>query len=333
MSSSVPSFLSLKASPFVVAMPTETVYGLAARIDSRQGIEAIFKIKQRPFFDPLIVHVCSLEQAKTLVQEWSQAAEILAEAFWPGPITFVLPKNSSVDPLITSGLESVGIRMPRHPLALELIMREGVPLAAPSANLFGRTSPTSAAHVASEFGNQVPIIDGGECQVGLESTVLRIFQKDGSAELAILRPGAISKSEIEAVLSAKKITFHFVDSIEKSQAPGQMKHHYMPEVPLILVKGAGLSDNDILQRAQSQMAEIPEIVEGVKIIKPNKFEKIGILKLSQDPALASRQFYSELRRSASEKPDILVFRIEKIHQGELWLPLFDRLTKAASLIV
>lgn len=314
-------------------MPTETVYGLAARIDSREGIEAIFKIKRRPFFDPLIVHVSSVEQAQSLVQSWPEVADVLAEAFWPGPITFVLPKSPLVSSMITSGLETVGVRMPRHPMALELIKNEGVPLAAPSANLFGRTSPTSAAHVALEFGVTVPIIDGGECQVGLESTVLRIVQKGASAELAILRPGGISKSEIQTALVVKKVPFHFVETVEKSQAPGQMKHHYMPSVPLILIKGEAQGDTAILAIAQAKMAEMPEIVEGVSIVKPKAFQKLAELKLSSDPTIASRQLYSALRDSASERPDILVFRIEKFHHGEAWQPLFDRLTKAASLIV
>ncbi|HRO65991.1 MAG TPA: L-threonylcarbamoyladenylate synthase, partial [Pseudobdellovibrionaceae bacterium] len=128
----------------VVGMPTETVYGLAARIDRPEGIRRIFSTKERPFFDPLIVHVSSFNQAKTLTTRWSKAAAVLAETFWPGPLTLVLPKADQVNPLITSGLESVGLRMPKHPLALQLITRADCPLAAPSANKFGRTSLTAA---------------------------------------------------------------------------------------------------------------------------------------------------------------------------------------------
>jgi len=324
---------SLKQPPFVVAMPTETVYGLAARIDWPQGIEAIFKIKRRPFFDPLIVHVSSVKQAQQLTTDWLPAVDILAKALWPGPITFVLPKSDLVDPMITSGLDSVGVRMPRHPMALALIDREGVPLAAPSANLFGRTSPTSAAHVYSEFGTQVPVIDGGECQIGLESTVLKVMSKQDVTELSILRPGAISKSEIEAVLKKESMAYRFVDTIERSLAPGQMKHHYMPSAPLILVRTPGLARAQVIEIVKKQLDSLPESIDGVQLIRPKGFEKIFDLEMSSDPTLAARTFYGNLRKVAEQNPDLILFQVQSFHRGEQWQALFDRLTKASSIIV
>jgi L-threonylcarbamoyladenylate synthase len=319
----------LNQAPYVAAMPTETVYGLAARIDCPEGIEAIFKIKRRPFFDPLIVHVSSVKQAKTLVSSWSPMAEILASHFWPGPLTLVLPKGQIINPMITSGLETVGIRMPNHPLALALIQQEGVPLAAPSANLFGRTSPTSADHVRSEFPDLATVIDGGECEVGLESTVLHIDQ----LKLSILRPGAVTQSQIEEVLKKHGAHFEFVPSIAKNQAPGQLKHHYMPSVPLILVEDSKLKGSELIQRIRDRIEELPDMVEGVKIIKPTKYENIVELHLPENPVLASRILYAQLRDLTASNPDLILFRPPSIFLSESWQALSDRLTKAASLTI
>jgi L-threonylcarbamoyladenylate synthase len=315
--------------PFVAAMPTETVYGLAARIDMPEGIEAIFKIKQRPFFDPLIVHVNSVDQARGLVSTWSPLAELLARHFWPGPLTLVLPKNPSINPMITSGLETVGLRMPRHALALALIAQEGVPLAAPSANLFGRTSPTSASHVIAEFLDKVPVIDGGECEVGLESTVLHVLE----TRLAILRPGAVTQSQIEVVLRKSGMSFEFLENIEKKQSPGHMKHHYMPSAPLVLIENEEVEVSQIIQEIQKRIQELPEQVEGVKIVKPKSYKKISELELPDDPTLASRVLYSRLRLLSSEKPDLIIYRKSRFWSEESWQALADRLTKAASLTV
>jgi L-threonylcarbamoyladenylate synthase len=153
----------------VVAIPTETVYGLAASIDSEKGLRRIFSLKERPFFDPLIVHVASLKEASSLVRDWPPIADFIGRYFWPGPLTLVLPKAERVNSLITSGLDTVAVRYPSHPLTLDLIRLVGTPLAAPSANKFGKTSPSRALHVKSEFpGTDLLILDGGECEIGVE---------------------------------------------------------------------------------------------------------------------------------------------------------------------
>jgi L-threonylcarbamoyladenylate synthase len=159
----------------VVGIPTETVYGLGAVISKSDAIKKIFTTKERPFFDPLIVHVSGVEQAKELSLDWSAAADILAQEFWPGPLTLVLPKKNVSD-LITSGLQTVGVRCPDHKIALEIIEKVGEPIAAPSANRFGKTSPTCKKHVLEEFNDAVFVVDGGDCSVGIESTIISVLE-------------------------------------------------------------------------------------------------------------------------------------------------------------
>lgn len=327
----------LQKPPYVVGMPTETVYGLAARIDNEQGLKAIFEIKQRPFFDPLIVHVDSLEQAKSVVHSWPNVAEILAERFWPGPFTMVLKKADHVNPLITSGLDTVAVRMPRHSLALQLIREEGVPLAAPSANRFGRTSPTLAKHVTDEFGDQFQVIDGGPCQVGVESTVLAIRESaNGRVQLTILRLGEVNSTEISEALRERGLhDFKWSEAGVKPVAgPGQLKHHYMPEVPLVFVKLSDRSNDEILQDLKKRRHEIPEKSDGVQMRQiPETVKNLQELLLSSDAHLAARQLYNSLRLAAASHPDVLIFREQAYHRFQSWEAIMDRLTKAASIVI
>ena len=310
----------------VVGLPTETVYGLAARIDRPQGLQKIFQVKQRPFFDPLIVHVASIEQAKTCASAWPELAQVLAEKFWPGPLTLVLPKSTLISSLITSGLTTVGLRCPRHPLALELIRETGSPLAAPSANLFGRTSPTRADHVRSEFQDQVFVLDGGACEVGIESTIVAVDWD----HLKLLRPGQISQQEISQYLESRHQKFSWRESTQKAQAPGQMAHHYMPEKPLVVL-AKPYSLETLKVELNHRFKELPDEVEGVRLVKPLKIENIKEIQLSSDPTLAAREFYQKLREAAASPSDILtiVWPVEK--QTGPWTALWDRLHKAASL--
>ncbi|MBC7421459.1 MAG: threonylcarbamoyl-AMP synthase [Bdellovibrio sp.] len=318
----------------VVGFPTETVYGLAARIDSEEAIKKIFSIKQRPFFDPLIVHVSSLEQAKTCAKQWNKMAQTLAEAFWPGPLTLVLPKSELISDLITSGLDSVGIRWPSHPVAQVLIQAVGVPLAAPSANKFGRTSPTKAQHVREEFGDSVYVIEAGQSEVGIESTVLSVKKIGDEYQLAILRKGALLQSQINEALQQTKLDFNWAQQIDKKEAPGHMKHHYMPTVPFIICRNPSMKLSELSLILNTRLAELPDEVEGVKIIKPTKqIQKIEFLKLSNDPTQAAREMYSQLRSVSLRNPEALCFIQLPLHSGEMWESVFDRLYKAASLIV
>lgn len=319
----------------VIGLPTETVYGLAARIDIPSAIEKIFTTKERPFFDPLIVHVSSIEMAKKVTAYWGPASQALAETFWPGPLTLILPKDPSVNGMITSGLESVGIRMPNHPLALELIESVGVPLAAPSANKFGRTSPTSASHVRVEFKKEnVFVVDGGDCQIGIESTVLLVRHRPDKVELSILRRGHVLKSDLERVLKDKGFTYEFLEQVDKRESPGHMKHHYMPPIPLIVSLDPERSVESLLQEVNQKISQLPDEIESIKIIKPTTgIAKAEILKLSADPVLATREFYGQLREVALKGADCIIFYRESSQVGERWESLFDRLNKAASLIL
>lgn len=290
----------------VAAIPTETVYGLAGRINSDIALRKIFAVKERPFFDPLIVHVSSKAMAKKYASVWSEISDCLADTFWPGPLTLVLPKTAEVSSLITSGLETVGLRCPDHPLTLALIEQLKVPLAAPSANKFTKTSPTSAEHVAKGFPEEkLAILDGGACQIGLESTVLLVRE---NGELAILRPGAVSQAQISQALHARNLQFLFVEVVDKKESPGNMKHHYMPEIPLVVFRKS--FDRQKLQ------GERP-------------FE----ISLSNDVRQAFREFYQKLRDGAESGADVLWVQWQPFWQTEPWLPLVDRLTKAASFIV
>src|SRR5690606_17904261 len=194
----------------LVAFPTETVYGLGANALDSAAVADVFAAKERPHFDPLIVHVATLEAARELVTEFPDTAVRLAEKFWPGPLTLVLPKVDRVPHLVTAGLPSVGVRIPAHPLALELIERAGVPIAAPSANLFGQVSPTTAEHVAAQLADRIDyILDGGPCRVGVESTVLHL----GGERPLLLRPGGVSLEDLEAVIGP-------VETLQPSPASG-----------------------------------------------------------------------------------------------------------------
>lgn len=312
----------------VVGMPTETVYGLAARIDRIEGIRRIFTTKERPFFDPLIVHVADIPSARALVRTWPEAAQSLAEAFWPGPLTLVLPKSENVDPLITSGLETVGLRSPDHSVALELIRAAGAPLAAPSANKFGRTSPTTRSHVEAEFQGSVFVLEGGPCRIGIESTVLSIGS-DGS--LSVLRKGAITPTQIAEALQSRGLRAAFYENKDRRLAPGQMQHHYMPAIPLVWAEGPWTAA-EITRTANEKLALLPDEIEGVRIRKPKALLIAPArLELDPDPAVAARELYAELRRQSESGADHLYFLKESHHDGEAWDGLLDRLSKAASL--
>lgn len=319
----------------VVAFPTETVYGLGARIDSEIGIKKIFSTKQRPFFDPLIVHVSSVEQAKTCTTDFSLLAAELAKRFWPGPLTLVIPKSDLISDLITSGLENVGLRWPSHPIANELIQKVNVPLAAPSANKFGRTSPTKADHVRLEFGSDVFVIDADPSEIGIESTVLLIRRiKDEQYELAVLRKGFITQGQIDAALSKTNFNFKWAVNIDKKFSPGHMKHHYMPSIPFVVCRNPNMKLSELSTILNQRLSQLPDEIEGVKIVKPKSaITKIEFLKLPNDAVLAARELYSQLRAASLRSPQALCYIQLPSQTGEMWESVFDRLYKAASLIL
>ncbi|MBV9405608.1 MAG: threonylcarbamoyl-AMP synthase, partial [Acidobacteriaceae bacterium] len=210
----------------LVAFPTETVYGLGANALDAAAVGRIYEVKQRPWASPLIVHVADENMARALTAEWPPLAEILARRFWPGPLTLVVKKAEAVPDLVTAGLDSVGVRMPAHPVALDLIRRAGVPVAAPSANRFSEISPTTAEHVRAGLGSAVDwIVDGGATEVGIESTVVALHRNPPT----ILRPGMISQRELEEATGV--VWDREVDLPHIAESPGLHPRHYAPHTP------------------------------------------------------------------------------------------------------
>lgn len=210
----------------LVGIPTETVYGLAANALNADAVLNIFEAKKRPVFDPLILHVPSVDVARLHVTRFPEKALQLANAFWPGPLTMVLPRKHHIPDIVCSGLETVGVRMPNHPLTLELLSQLSFPLAAPSANPFGYISPTTAKHVDEQLGNQISYtLDGGPCQVGIESTIIDF---SGKTPL-ILRLGGLSIDQIEEEIGPVQLSIH---QNANPKAPGQLDQHYSPAKPL-----------------------------------------------------------------------------------------------------
>lgn len=298
----------------LVAIPTETVYGLAAPIDRPELISRIFTLKERPFFDPLIIHVDGIAMAKKWVELWPQAAQMLAEKFWPGPLSIVLPKAAAVDERITSGLTTVAVRCPQHPWTLELIKLMGVPLAAPSANKFGKTSPTSAAHVKEEFSaKDVLVLDGGTCDVGIESTIVKIENHCA----IIMRQGMITPEQIKTVLAPLHFTVELYNK-QAIEAPGQIKHHYMPKIPVVEIPTWPLASwhSEIIRRLGING-------QGCELV------------LDQDPALTARKLYSNLRLLAESGAAYIAWS-QPQHLNtdrEAWASILDRLRRASGLTI
>ena len=222
----------------VVGMPTETVYGLAANALDGKAVEGIFEAKNRPMDNPLIVHICDLDQLLELTEEVPFTAIQLANAFWPGPLTMVFRRSHAVPNQVTAGGDTVAVRMPSHPLALQLIKECGFPLAAPSANRSGSPSPTTAAHVMEDMNGIIPaVLDGGSCSVGVESTVLSLV--DGNPRL--LRPGGVTKEQLEAVIGGVEVDPSVLQNVhlEKVSSPGMKYKHYAPKAKVTLLRGEG----------------------------------------------------------------------------------------------
>jgi L-threonylcarbamoyladenylate synthase len=296
----------------VVAIPTETVYGLAADIDQEKALKRVFAIKERPFFDPLIVHIDTIAKARALTTEWTEIHEALAKKCWPGPLTLLAPKIPTLNPLITSGLGEVGLRCPRHPLTLELL-KDFTGLAAPSANKFGKTSPTTAEHVKAEFGDQVYVLDGGSCDVGIESTVAAVIRASGRWKLMVYRPGFYTAATLHDMLEDAGLPTE-TSYAESPVAPGHLQHHYMPSIPVLV--GEKLTAAELIEAAEKKL----------KL----KLSRTAKLELGDDPILAARTFYQSLRDLTPGHDAIVVMLTENQRREENWRALMNRLFKAAS---
>jgi L-threonylcarbamoyladenylate synthase len=280
----------------LVALPTETVYGLGANALDAEAVGRIFAAKQRPAWDPVIVHIASLAMLDGLVEEIPAAARRLMEAFWPGPMTLLLKRSAVVPEVVTAGRPLVGVRMPAHPVALELIRRAGIPVAAPSANLFGRTSPTTAAHVLEDLDGRIDaVVDAGATVHGVESTVLDA----GRSPMMIYRPGAVTAEQIEAVAGAVEV-FSGGELMESPQealpSPGLGLRHYAPRARLVLVEGEALE-----MRVRLVEAVMRWPGERVGVMLPADFDGLnsGAVELKWGrwaaPEEMARELYSGLR--------------------------------------
>ncbi len=298
----------------LVGIPTETVYGLAANIEIHEAVAKIFEVKNRPSFDPLIVHLLEREQLDPICHSIPKEFYLLYKAFCPGPITFILPKKEKLSDLITAGHNTVGIRFPNHPLCRELLRESNLALAAPSANPFGYVSPTSAAHVDQQLGKKIPyILDGGECKVGLESTIIDLSKK----EISILRLGGLSMEEIEKVLGFKLKSSKISSS--NPQAPGMLSSHYSPSKKVFF-------DQDIEENIEVDLNSIGAI--RFKNYHP-KIEKTNQWILSEKGDLneAARALFKVLRET--DTTDLEIIYAEKFPDTGLGRAINDRLKRAA----
>ena len=301
----------------LVAFPTETVYGLGADATNAMAVAAIFEAKQRPTFDPLIVHVANVGQATEVVSEFPPAAKSLADAFWPGPLTLVLPKRSSIPDLVTAGLAGVGVRIPRHPLALRFLNCVQRPVAAPSANPFGGISPTSAQHVFDGLGNKVDaILDGGPCEVGIESTVVSFME----SRPVVLRPGGCPIEDIERLIGPLDRAVSDPSRDDSAQsAPGMLSRHYAPKTPLLLI------DPD--QKAVAVSGRQCGLLTYGTAAESGTFARLENLSPSSDQQTCAARFFAALRSLDSAGLDVIIAR--RFPESGLGIALNDRLQRAA----
>ncbi|HSB05412.1 MAG TPA: L-threonylcarbamoyladenylate synthase, partial [Thermodesulfobacteriota bacterium] len=266
----------------VVAFPTETVYGLGANALNSLAVARIFEIKDRPHFDPLIVHIADLDEMSRLVSDLPLPAEKLIKRCWPGPLTIVLLKKEEVPDIVTAGLPTVAIRMPKHPMALHLIREASCPIAAPSANPFGYVSPTTAEHVREQLGDRVDLIlDGGPCEVGLESTILSFSEE----RPRLLRPGGLPLEEIESIIG--KVEVNPIEE-EKPSSPGRLPKHYAPRTPIVI---EGWENN--LESYQNKKIGL---LAFRKVNIPFPFHHVDVLSPRGDLREAAANLFSAIRR-------------------------------------
>jgi len=296
-----------------IGLPTETVYGLAADAHDPAAVRRIYELKGRPSDHPLIVHVADAVTASRWAGDWPEAAEALAEAFWPGPLTLILPRAANVPDEVTGGQDTVGLRVPAHPVAQALLKAFEGGVAAPSANRFGRLSPTTAAHVREEFGEAVPIVlDGGECEIGLESTIV-----DLSGETPrILRPGKLSRPEIEAVIGP------VAEGREgdSPRASGTLASHYAPRASVEVLARAPLvaRHHELAQRGLKVAA----------LLRGQPFKGVAGEVLPNDLAGYGHALYAALRRLDASGFDVLLAELPP--HTAAWAAVNDRLRRAAA---
>jgi L-threonylcarbamoyladenylate synthase len=300
----------------LVAFPTETVYGLGASVRRPEAVARIFAAKGRPATDPLIVHVADLAAATGVVSAVPAPARALADAFWPGPLTIVLPRGPLVGDGITAGGASVGVRVPAHPVALALLAAAADPVAAPSANRFGRISPTTADHVVAELGDRMDpvrdrILDGGPTPLGIESTVVDLTDTARSgARPRVLRHGGVPWEDLVAVIGpVDQVEREVADEADPASAPGRFLRHYAPATPLVLVEGDDLVVAELVDRLAARGVRVHAVL------------------LPRDPVDAARRLYADLRAADASGAQALL--VTPVPPHGLGRAVNDRLFRAA----
>lgn len=318
----------------LVAFPTETVYGLGANALQDSACQKIYQVKGRPSDNPLIVHVATLQQAQQVVREWPEQAAICAREFWPGPLTMVLPKNDLVPSVVSGGLETVAVRMPSHPAALALLRAADLPVAAPSANISGKPSPTEGKHVWQDLNGKIPLlIDTGKCAIGLESTVLDLT----SETPCILRPGGITLEQLQAVLGKVVIDStaqNGAKEVAVPQAPGMKYRHYAPRGTIIILNADEDKKTQIInglrQKRSGQKVALICFAETAELLDRKILDQIDFLfelgSLKQPRRAAGKLF--ESLRLCDEKAINLIL-VEGMPESGIGLAFMNRLKKAA----
>jgi L-threonylcarbamoyladenylate synthase len=307
----------------VVAIPTETVYGLAANVFDPAAVRRVFEVKGRPARNPIIVHVASLELARQCASDWPEQAQQVAEAFWPGPLTIVLSRSGRIPDIVTAGGQTIAIRWPRHPFVQRLIAACGFPLAAPSANPSGEVSPTTAEHVLRSLGGKIPmIVDGGAANVGIESTVLDLTTTPGR----VLRPGMIHAESLSAVLQQPVQDYSSETAGGELRSPGLLEKHYAPKARLISL--AWRDDADLAE-ALARMgvaAASTHILAHSRIPSGVGYGQVSIVP--NDPEAFARALYAELHHADELGAGAIV--VEAVPDTTEWRGIADRLRRASS---
>jgi L-threonylcarbamoyladenylate synthase len=305
----------------LVAFPTETVYGLGANARDATAVERIFTAKGRPGFNPVIVHVTDADAARAVTAAWPELAERAAAAFWPGPLTLVLPRAAAIPDIVTAGLATVGVRVPAHPVALALLLEAGVPIAAPSANLFTRVPPTTASHVIRGLGDRADVIlDGGATPYGIESTVIDVT----GDRPRMLRPGAIGLDELEAVLGpVEAVTLAGSPTSDgvPLPSPGMLDRHYSPEAELVIFDELSVA-REFARRAHEQGGRVGGVLTRAVGLPLDE-----VVPLPEDPRGYARLLYASLH--TLDEAGCALILVERVPDGPPWAAIRDRIARAA----
>jgi L-threonylcarbamoyladenylate synthase len=308
----------------VVALPTETVYGLAANAMDAKAVSSIYEIKGRPAHNPIIVHAADVSMAKRCVTEWPMAAEKLARAFWPGPLTLILPRAREVPDVVVAGGKTVGVRWPSHPFIQAVIRECDFPLAAPSANLAGEVSPTNAEHVLKVLGGKIPlIVDGGQSQVGIESTVLDLCVSPPR----ILRPGMIHKESLMAVIGKIQSSKSKVQNTKMTlRSPGLLEKHYAPKAKLLVLRWPDEADLKAQVAGLKSRIGTCHVIAHTHIPSLKHFVRVSVIP--HDAEAFARALYAELHRCDEAGAELIV--VEAPPDMPEWNAITDRLKRAAA---